>query len=60
MLSRIYDFYLVTTSYWPYGLPYNCSGKCLEKLLSLKIGIFVLAMKPNWLTVPRTLKCHLK
>ena len=23
MLSRNYEFYLVITSYWPYGLPYN-------------------------------------
>ena len=23
MLSRNYEFYLVITSYWPYGLPYQ-------------------------------------
>ena len=35
MLSRNYDFYLVITSYWPYGLPYNGSRKntkcCLKQ-----------------------------
>ena len=25
MLSRIKEFYLVITSYWPYGLPYQAS-----------------------------------
>ena len=36
MLSRNYEFYLVTTNYWPYGLPYNpyAEGK-LKNLLSL-------------------------
>ena len=23
MLSHYYEFYIVLTNYWPYGLPYN-------------------------------------
>ena len=32
----------------------KCSGKCLEKLWSIKIGIIILAVEPDCLALPRT------
>ena len=30
MLSRNYEFYLVITNYWPYGLPYGRTQNSLR------------------------------